>query len=108
MALGEPLLVQPRLARHGEAGVGRGAQQREVGAAVVEVLEGLLQLGLRVLVVSLQQAVDLVQLLLQPLHDLGHGVAGVHPDTLHCRCQLLHLVSIEPFTTKLRADLMAS
>ena len=79
LTLLQPLLVQPRLPRHGEPRVGAGAQQGEVGAALVEKVKGLLQLGLRAVLVGLDHVVDLVQPLLQLLRDPGQGVAGVHP-----------------------------
>ena len=79
LALLQALLVQPRLPRHGEPRVGAGAEQREVGAALVETVEGLLQLHLGAVLVGLDHVVDLVQPLIQLLRDPGQGVAGVHP-----------------------------
>ena len=75
----QSLLVQPGFARHGEPRVGTGAEEGEVGAALVETVEGLLQLPLRAVLVGLDHVVDLVQSLLQLLGDPGEGVAGVHP-----------------------------
>ena len=79
LALLQSLLVQSSLPRHGEPRVWTGAEEGEVGAALVETLECLLQLHLGAVVVSLDHVVDLVQPLLQLLSDPGQGVAGVHP-----------------------------
>ena len=55
---------------------------REITAVVIERLKCLLELHVRVVTVTLQHVVDLVQVLLQLVHDLGQGIAGVHTSTM--------------------------
>ena len=78
LALSQPFFIKPRFPSHGQTGVGGGAEEGEVAAALIEDLECVLELGICVIMVSLDHVVDFMKVFLELFNNLSQCITRVH------------------------------
>ena len=79
LALSQPFFIKSCFPRHGQTGVWCGAEEGEVAAALIEDLECIFELDIRVIMVSFKHVVDLMEILFELLNNFGQCVTSVHP-----------------------------
>ena len=78
LALSQPFFIKPRLSSHGQTSVWGGAQEGEVAAALIQDLKCVLHFDIRVVMVSLNHVMDLMEIFFELLNNLGQGITSVH------------------------------
>ena len=78
LALSQPFFIKSRLPRHGQTGVRGGAQEGEVAAALIQNLECVLELHIRVIMVGLDHVVNFMKVFFELLHNLCQSITSVH------------------------------
>ena len=78
LALSQPFFIKSCFPRHGQTGVWCGAEEGEVAAALIEDLECVLELGIRVIMVSLDHVVDFMKVFLELFNNLSQCITRVH------------------------------